>query len=50
MTQQSLKVIMERATLSLGPFLAGFVDFDKNNHYPDSRYITRQSVRVTKIN
>ena len=48
MTQQSLKVIMEKATLSLGPLLAGFVDLDKNNCYPDSGYITGESVCVTK--
>lgn len=30
MTQQSPTVIMEKATLSLEPLLAGFVDLDKN--------------------
>lgn len=34
MTQQSLKVIMEKATLSLGPLLAGFVDLDKKQLLP----------------
>lgn len=47
-TQQSLKVIMEKATLSLGPLLAGFVGLDKNNCYPDSGYITGESACVTE--
>lgn len=42
----SLKVIMEKAILSLGPMLAGFVDLDKNN--PDSRYSTGESRCVTE--
>lgn len=45
-TQESLKVIMEKAILSLE--LAGFVGFDKNNCYPDSSYIVGESACVTE--
>lgn len=48
MTQQSLGVIMEKASLSLGHLLAGFVALDKNNRYPDGGYITGESACVTE--
>lgn len=38
---------MASATLSLRPWLAGFVGPDKKSRFPGSRYITGESVCVT---